>query len=461
MTAGASVASSVINTVNTIIGSGVLVLPYTFRAQGILLGTVVLILAGLANGFGMILQGAAAQFLPPGTATFFSVCRITYPRLSVVFDLAIFLQCFGVDISYLVLISDLLPLVYSFEGWAKQDMNTFYLFASAIVVVPLCFMRRLDSLKYTSVVALAAIVYLAMLIYGNFAYAWATGWKHIPSDKLGGISLVKPEGVRPFLKTLGIVVLAYTCPNQFSIIAELARPTVDRVAYIAYVSLGITVVIFFSVALSGYLTFGNALEGNILLMYENGVYTQMGRVLLVLMVALSYPLMFHPARISFNNVVHTLEVEFWGKGSDGGSSDSTSGTGDDFECGHPLTNEMSPLFEGAVDEDHSVPFSTLRFHLFTVFLLLVSYASAFYLNSFELILAIVGCTGGVLICFVLPGCYGYKLIDNADYVWRLEQHSPTEANHWIFRAAWVKKTCLVLVFWGLAVMAVCLYSLVF
>lgn len=451
---GATITSSVVNTVNTIIGSGVLVLPYTMRAEGVLAGTIVLILAGLANGFGMILQGASAQFLPKGTATFFSVCKITYPRLSVLFDLAIFLQCFGVDISYLVLISDLLPLVYTFNGWELDSMKNFYMFSSAILIVPLCFMKRLDSLKYTSIIALSAIVYIALLIYGNFFYAWYTNWEYIPAEKVGDISLIKPEGVKPFLKTLGIIVLAYTCPNQFSIIAELKNPTIKRISLIAYVSLAITVIIFMSVSYSGYLTFGNKLEGNILLMYENGFYTQLGRVLLVLMVALSYPLMFHPARISFNNVFHTFETQILGR-------DVYEGL-PTFET-NELTNEMSPLIDGVEPQhdDHCVPFPENRFYLFTLMLLIISYSSAFYLNSFELILSIVGSTGGVLICFVLPGFYGYKLINNPDFESKLHFHSPSEANHWIFKSQWVKITSLVLIIWGFIVMFICLYSILF
>lgn len=451
---GATVTSSVINTVNTIIGSGILVLPYTMRAQGIVLGSIVLLSAGIANVFGLILQGASAQYLPRGEATFFSVCKITYPKLSVLFDFAVFLQCFGVDISYLVLISDLLPLVYTFNDWELQSMKNFYMFSSAILIVPLCFMRKLDSLKYTSVIALSAIVYIALLIYGNFFYAWSTNWEHIPADKIGDISLVKPEGVKPFLKTLGIIVLAYTCPNQFSIIAELKNPTIKRISTIAYISLGITVLIFFTVAFSGYLTFGNKLEGNILLMYENGFYTQLGRVLLVLMVALSYPLMFHPARISFNNVFHTIETEIVGR--------------DCYENvpiieTNELTNEMSPLIDGCEPQhdDHSVPFPENRFYLFTTLLLIISYSSAFYLNSFELILSIVGSTGGVLICFVLPGFYGYKLINNPNFESKLYYNSPTEAGHWIFKSQWVKITSLFLIIWGFIVMFICLYSILF
>lgn len=452
---GASVLSSVVNTVNTIIGSGVLVLPYALRAEGVFCGCVVILLAGLANGFGMIMQGVAAQFLPAGHATFFSVCKITYPRLSVVFDLAIFLQCFGVNISYLVLISDLMPLIFSFDGWSLDSMKNFYLFGSGVLIIPLCFMKRLDSLKYTSIIALLAIVYICLLIYGNFFLALINNWQNLPLDKVGEVSLWRPQGLRPFLKTLGIIVLAYTCPNQFSIIGELENPSIRRISIICYISMSITMLIFFTVSLAGYFTFGNVLNGNILLMYENSMYTQLGRGLLVLMVAFSFPLMFHPARISFNNIIHTIEADYLGRDA----QLQLPLQQQQQEESHEEMNDLSPLLEAIIEESHHVPFPENKFYIFTVILLIVSYLSAYYLNSFELILSIVGSTGGVLICFVLPGCYGYKLVNNPSYEEKLLTNSPDEANNWIIKSNLIKKMSLGLVIWGIIVMFVCLYSI--
>ncbi|ODQ47512.1 hypothetical protein PICMEDRAFT_71575 [Pichia membranifaciens NRRL Y-2026] len=462
---GATPLSSVINTVNTIIGSGILVLPYAFRTDSIFLGTLIILFAGLANGMGMILQGAASKFLPRGTATFFTVCRITYPKLSVLFDFAIFLQCFGVNISYLVLTGDLLPLVYTFDGWSAHSMKVFYIAYSTIMIVPLCLMKKIDSLKYASVVALAAIVYICVLIYGYFIVAICTDYKNIPTEKLGGISYFKPQGIKPVFKTLGVIVLAYTCPTQFSIVSELENPTMKRICSITYVSMSITAFIFLSVSYAGYLTFGNTLAGNILLMYGNNFYTQAGRALLVLMVILSFPLMFHPARVSFNNIYHVF-------------SEKLSNKSETAEEEHARIDETSPLF-GSHEPDSAflelshelvtlghgvdVPMSTQRFYILSAVLLAASYSGALLLNSFELILSIVGATGGVLISFVLPGFYGYKLIasDDVNTKRRLESCSPEEADNGLFTSPLLKKISLFLIVWGLIVMFICLYSILF
>ena len=105
----ASWASSVINLVNTIVGAGVLAMPLALSRMGILLGVFVMLWSGLTAGFGLYLQTACARYLDRGTASFFALSQITYPNAAVIFDAAIAIKCFGVGVSYLIIIGDLMP----------------------------------------------------------------------------------------------------------------------------------------------------------------------------------------------------------------------------------------------------------------------------------------------------------------------------------------------------------------
>lgn len=42
-------------------------------------------------------------------SSFFALSQITYPNAAVVFDAAIAIKCFGVGVSYLIIIGDLMP----------------------------------------------------------------------------------------------------------------------------------------------------------------------------------------------------------------------------------------------------------------------------------------------------------------------------------------------------------------
>jgi len=124
-TAGsASWASSVINLVNTIVGAGVLAMPHALSNMGIILGTVVILWAGLTAGFGLYLQTRCARYLDRGAASFFALSQITYPNAAVLFDAAIAIKCFGVGVSYLIIIGDLMPGVV--RGFGEPG-NALYL----------------------------------------------------------------------------------------------------------------------------------------------------------------------------------------------------------------------------------------------------------------------------------------------------------------------------------------------
>ena len=92
-----------------VIGAGVLAMPLALSHMGIFLGIFVIVWAGATAGFGLYLQTQCARYLDRGSASFFALSQITYPNAAVVFDAAIAIKCFGVGISYLIIIGDLMP----------------------------------------------------------------------------------------------------------------------------------------------------------------------------------------------------------------------------------------------------------------------------------------------------------------------------------------------------------------
>jgi len=73
-----------------------------------------------------------------------------------------------------------------------------------LVVIPLSFLRRLDSLKYTSVVALISIGYLVILVIYHFG-------KGDTMAERGPIRVTQWESAVAALSSLPVIVFAYTC----------------------------------------------------------------------------------------------------------------------------------------------------------------------------------------------------------------------------------------------------------
>jgi amino acid permease len=84
-------------------------MPFAVAHMGILLGTFVIVWSAMTAAFGLYLQSRCARYLDRGTSSFFALSQITYPNAAVVFDTAIAVKCFGVGVSYLIIIGDLMP----------------------------------------------------------------------------------------------------------------------------------------------------------------------------------------------------------------------------------------------------------------------------------------------------------------------------------------------------------------
>lgn len=94
-------------------------MPLAMSHMGLLLGICVIVWSGCTAGFGLYLQSRCAQYLDRGAASFFELSQLTYPNAAVIFDGAIAIKCFGVGVSYLIIIGDLMPAVV--QGFLGGD----------------------------------------------------------------------------------------------------------------------------------------------------------------------------------------------------------------------------------------------------------------------------------------------------------------------------------------------------
>ncbi|KAI5951795.1 AVT7 [Candida jiufengensis] len=414
---GAGTVSSAISLLKTIIGAGLLSMPLAYSTDGTIFGSFIILIAALTSGFGLFLQCYVSKYTTIGHATFFNLCSITYPQLSVIFDVAIAIQCFGCAVSYLILIRDLMPTIITNVPFVDpKHYKVFWLFVSTILTVPLSFLKNLDSLKYTSILALVAIAYISVLVVAHYFVG------DIPRS---GLIEYFPSSATKVFSTFSIIVFAFTGQqNMFSIINEAKNKSLPSLVHLVNFAIIISTLLFIVVGLTGYLTFGSSVNGNIILSYPNGVTTWIGRLSIVFMVVFSFPLMLHPARISVNNIYNWAIQEE-----------------------NKLTEETSLLENNQEEQVDSriVPFPEKTFYAITIVLLVVGYILATVINSFAFILAIVGATGSTSISFILPGLFGYKLIGS-------ESDDPSTLEK-IF-----KNLSLALVIWGVLVMITCLYS---
>ena len=281
-TSEATVFSSIINICNTILGSGMLLMPFAFAKVGWGIAIVLVLFSGVASAFGMwlltrvgilydkLIQDQPDEFreLRLMKPSFFSLAAITYPPLARFFDLAIGIKCLGVSVSYLIVIGQYMPKIMGLmtDSLFLTSKTTWIPFA-LIMISPLAFKQRLDALKTTSSIALLAVVYLVILVGSYFGIASKNGkiegipYKVFPPLHSANFDLFE------FLKIFPAFVFAFTChQNVLSVYNELENPTSTRLLRVITVSISTSLIIYSIMGFLGYVLFGDAVSDNIVLM---------------------------------------------------------------------------------------------------------------------------------------------------------------------------------------------------
>ncbi|KAI9249639.1 transmembrane amino acid transporter protein-domain-containing protein [Sporodiniella umbellata] len=357
--ATASHFSCIINLANTILGTGMLAMPSAMASVGILPGFFLILLSAFASGLGLHFLSRCAARTQGRHASFFAISQLTWPKVAVLFDLAIAIKCFGVAVSYLIIIGDLMPqvvlsLTESELAYFLTDRRFWITLFMLTLVLPLSFLKKLDSLKYTSVVALFAVVYLCVIVI----------YYYKPVEDAAEIELVSFSS--SIFGHLPVFVFSFTChQNIFSVYNELKDNSRGSITRVIGWSIGSSAFIYEGIAILGYLSFGKNVLSNVIMEYSSSYFVAGGRLAIVILVVFSYPLQAHPCRASLDKVF------LWG--------------------------------------NHKPQPSVFKYFAMTTTILILSYIVAITVTKLDVVLSFVGSTGSTTISFILPGLFYYKI----------------------------------------------------
>ena len=196
---------------------------------------------------------------------------------------------------------------------------------------------------------------------------------------------------------------------MFSILNEIGNNSHFRTTGVVIGSIGSAAFLYILVAITGYLSFGNAVGGNIVaqckaiivpcLLSQNiapqltharfstdtpSIASTIGKAAIVVLVMFSYPLQVHPCRASVDAVLKWRPLR------------------------KSETQDNSPSRPNSLKPRNDVMGDT-RFAAITTAIIVMSYIVAMTVSSLEKVLAYVGSTGSTSISFILPGLFYYKI----------------------------------------------------
>lgn len=198
---------------------------------------------------------------------------------------------------------------------------------------------------------------------------------------------------------------------MFSIVNEIKDNSPASMVSMVVSSIGTAACIYLVVGVTGYITFGNAVKGNIVMMCmckfrikgttstnpfidPTNAASTIGKAAIVILVLFSIPLQVHPCRASLDAVLK------WRPNRSSQNGNRRNG---------------SPVLPAANasrgDHGGSAPMSDTRFALLTTLILTLAYITALSVSSLDRVLAFVGSTGSTSISFILPGLFYYKISD--------------------------------------------------
>ncbi|XP_069890387.1 putative sodium-coupled neutral amino acid transporter 11 isoform X1 [Dipodomys merriami] len=280
-------SAAVFNIVNSIIGSGIIGLPYSMKEAGFPLGILLLFWVSYFTDFSLVLliKGGALS----GTDTYQSLVNKTfgfpgYLLLSVLQ----FLYPFIAMISYNIIAGDTLSKV--FQRIPGVDPENVFIGRHFIIVLstvtftlPLSLYRNIAKLGKISFISTV----LTTLILGIVMTRVISLGPHIPKTEDAWV-FAKPNAIQ----AVGVMSFAFICHhNCFLVYGSLEEPTVTKWSRIIHMSIIISVFISVLFATCGYWTFTGFTQGDL---FENYCRTDdlvtFGRFCYGVTVILTYPL---------------------------------------------------------------------------------------------------------------------------------------------------------------------------
>jgi len=175
----ATVPTSVFLLCATIIGAGILSLPFAFELMGVIFGSIIIIIVGILTAYASVLLMESGIYV--NVTSYEVLGDVAFPKYgSWVVAVCIILSNFGSLCAYVVILGDLMhPAIL---GLSNADPNLFWVNRNVIIltfivviILPLCLLRNIAALDKTSIIAVFIASFFCSVIFVRGCMALAQG----------------------------------------------------------------------------------------------------------------------------------------------------------------------------------------------------------------------------------------------------------------------------------------------
>ncbi|KAJ2723579.1 hypothetical protein GGI07_002534 [Coemansia sp. Benny D115] len=290
---GESTAKVGFNVLNTIIGSGIVCLPYALHNAGFIFGIIMLGVIAVLSQFSLYALVVAGK--RTGTAHFSTVTRAALGQTGYhLLNLSMVVDMVGTVVLYLMLVGDLATALANMYLPVAASRPWVIMVVSLVCVLPQLFFRNTGPLARLSIVSILCLPFIivavairAPLYAGNASVSF---------------SLFGPR----VLPAMGVLAFTYSsCHAAFPNFLGLKDRSVGawtRASASASAGASLISTVF---AVTGYLSFGEDAQANILGNFPSSDnYINLSRLLFAVTLILTTPMAFYPIRDTVTEMLH-------------------------------------------------------------------------------------------------------------------------------------------------------------
>lgn len=301
------------NLVNSIVGAGIIGIPFALRMSGLWAGTFLLLLVAIMTDKSLRLLIEQAYFHPKlrnlNVRTYEELASYPFGTLGSGFVLSgMFVMAYGAMVAYLLIIKDTIPTILGYEhGTHVLERNLILLSTSLVIVVPLSMQRDMASLSFSSAISVAADVVLVV-----FIAAFSPVKETVEAN--GGLrQVLANDGINSTTLFIGLGILstAMACQHSAFIVSNsLSNKTRMRWRWVTNQSIALSAILCLILGISGYLGFLGMTQGDVLNNFEHdSMQANAARLLLAFTMFLTYPMESFVARHVLVMLMHNGDMD--------------------------------------------------------------------------------------------------------------------------------------------------------
>ncbi|XP_059612401.1 putative sodium-coupled neutral amino acid transporter 10 [Phlebotomus argentipes] len=348
--------TNVITLSNSIIGVGILAMPFCFLKCGVVLAVLLLIGS-------MYITRISCHFLIKSS---FLTKKRNFEFLAfhafgtsgkLMVELFVIGYLMGTCIAYYVVVGDLGPQITAkMLNIPQTDLLRLYVMVlvTLLCVLPLGLLKNVDSLATVSTASIGFYLCLVLKVIAEAKAPFLMGeWRSV-------VLLWQPSGV---MQCLPIFSMALGCQMQlFEVIETMPGVSLEKMNQTVRSATAMCCIVYIFVGFFGYVAFCTQdFAGNILLNFSATLISDVIKIGFVISVACSFPLVIFPCRASLYSLLYRKDH---------------------------------------IDAVNYIP--ELKFRMLTVVIVIICLIIGILIPSIELVIGLIGSTMGVSICVIFP-----------------------------------------------------------